>query len=493
MVNSVMERNLEQVQDSVSKIQNPKIDNKQDGLKLFFSFDIVNSSHYKEVESKNWVATITDLISALNEKVKNEIKYAFPWRVMGDEIVFVVPVNDLQTLREDVDLIFQILSKDLKKIKRNVVSMGKNNRNSYADNLLSFKASAWIAYTTGFNRNVADAQVAQNSIDFSTNIFTTYEFYNNQILCEFLGNDIDAGFRISKFTHREHLCVSFELAYILSLDKNYERWLHIMSYKKLKGVWDNHLYPIIWYFNEDLANSVSFKSSFCYDEAADDEILSCFFDIDDFRNRNFGFLDNKMFTDVSFAFEKLIRDNNLMAKIDFLKKYDEKNYHQTKVSYKDNYDEFHLAVVCFNLNKEILVLHRKDKDSWEFGCCKSRFDSQISNVAEDYYKCLGIQLKLITDSGREDCQPEPLAIYSIKKSDKIKKGIIIIGQICDSVDLDTIKSHVEKSPRYDRCILLKKDDLEGFVKTHEGCLVTDFKSTFLKAIDRIEEIERMKN
>lgn len=474
--------------NEINKLNEIKLDNRQEGLKLFFSFDIVNSSHYKEVNPKNWVTIITDLISTLNAKVMDEVNYAFPWRVIGDEIIFVVPINDLKTLRENVDIIFRILSKDLKEIKNNIISMDPDKRNPYADNLLSFKASAWIAYTTSRDGNNKDNHISSTIADYSTNnIFTTYELYNNHILCEFLGNDIDAGFRISKFTHKEHLCVSFELAYILSMDKNYKCWLHIMTYQNLKGVWDNHLYPIVWYFNEDTVNSLHFDDSFGYDEAANDEILRCYFNIDNFQKINFSFLNSKMFTDVSFAFEKLIQDNNLISKMDFLKKYDKENYHQTKVSYKDNYDEFHIAVVCFTSNNEILVLHRKDKDSWEFGCCKSRFDSQISDEAKRYYGDLGIPLELVTDTEREDCQPEPLAIYSITNLDKIKKGIILIGQISETVDWDNIKSRIKDSDRYDQFKLLTTSDLGEFLIQNEGRLVTDFKSTFLKAINRIEK------
>lgn len=62
---------------------------------------------------------------------------------------------------------------------------------------------------------------------------------------EFLGNDIDIGFRIKENTQKRRFIISYELAYILSKNIDYLMNIHIITYKCLKGVWQNRLYSII--------------------------------------------------------------------------------------------------------------------------------------------------------------------------------------------------------------------------------------------------------
>ena len=57
-------------------------------------------------------------------------------------------------------------------------------------NVLSLKAAAWIALVSEYS----------NEERFSENIFEKYDIDGKNNFYEFLGNDIDAGFRISKFT-----------------------------------------------------------------------------------------------------------------------------------------------------------------------------------------------------------------------------------------------------------------------------------------------------
>lgn len=85
---------------------------------------------------------------------------------------------------------------------------------------------------------------------------------NNIIFCpnsssqkheiDFLGSDIDLGFRISKFSHQNVLTLDAKLTYLLlhhkeTIKKEIEDCLKIVDYQMLKGVWRNHKYPIIWY------------------------------------------------------------------------------------------------------------------------------------------------------------------------------------------------------------------------------------------------------
>lgn len=58
------------------------------------------------------------------------------------------------------------------------------------------------------------------------------------------------------------MAISFELAYILSKDTDYLKNIYIITYKSLKGIWQNRMYPIIWYHDPKYAENVQFEDSF---------------------------------------------------------------------------------------------------------------------------------------------------------------------------------------------------------------------------------------
>ena len=94
------------------------------------------------------------------------------------------------------------------------------------------------------------------------NLLERYKLREGYGLIEFLGNDIDAGFRIKKETENRRMVISFELAYILAKDTDYLKNIHIITYKTLRGIWQNRLYPIIWYHDPKYAENIQFEDSF---------------------------------------------------------------------------------------------------------------------------------------------------------------------------------------------------------------------------------------
>lgn len=77
--------------------------------KLFFSFDIVNSTVYK-ANTVNWPIIIKGLLDYIRRCVQREadLQGASLWRVIGDEMVFVYQIIDKRELYPAVDAIFRI-------------------------------------------------------------------------------------------------------------------------------------------------------------------------------------------------------------------------------------------------------------------------------------------------------------------------------------------------------------------------------------------------
>lgn len=450
-------------------------DDSEHGLKLFFSLDIVNSSHFKEIAENNWAEIITDLMNYIVAQYLEINSFAFPWRVIGDELIFVVPVKSLDLLRKDVHSFYEFFKNRVPVILKKVQEKREQgDYNTYSFNMLSFKACAWIAYTVDFD-TPSEKLIDNLKKVRSYNVSKQYNFCREQNLLEFLGNDIDAGFRISRFTRRDHFCVSFELAYLLSKETEYFKRLHIISYQKLKGVWDNKWYPIIWYHDNEVARC-KFEDSFRYYEPDGDELILSCLNIDDYRIKHFGFLGEDMF-EVSSAFERIIDGNLLKEKINFLEKYDADNPSRNAIRIKDNHDEFHIAVVCINNDSKALILHRKDKNRWEFGCCKSSSNKALQSVAvEEYRRQYGIEIEVVIDCGREDQQPIPIALYSLQNDSKIKKGLIFLAKLSESQSV-----LLQADSRYDDYKFISEEEIKEFEDANKGNLIKDFSATLYRA------------
>jgi len=108
-------------------------------------------------------------------------------------------------------------------------------------------------------------------------------YQNNAKECfrEYYGNDIDAGYRLGKYSRSDRMILSFELAYLL--EKFGEgKYLHIIAYESLKGIWRNRLYPIIWYYRpKDVIKDLqaSFDKTFTYDAACNDPLVEKYLDV----------------------------------------------------------------------------------------------------------------------------------------------------------------------------------------------------------------------
>lgn len=187
----------------------------RDEVILFFSFDVVNSSMYKEINYYGWSKVLDQLFKEVQKRVINGIDNVELWRVLGDEIIFLVRINDEELLFEEVKIIYQILLDSIRELKNGKLFeklnyFEKRERELMKlQNVLSLQATAWIALV----RESADGS---EDTDDSENIFVKYTTPKNYQIFEFLGNDIDAGFRISKQTRASKMVLSFELAYILS-------------------------------------------------------------------------------------------------------------------------------------------------------------------------------------------------------------------------------------------------------------------------------------
>ena len=153
-----------------------------------------------------------------------------------------------------------------------------------------------------------------------------------------------------------------ELAKLLSDRTDYLSRLHIITYKSLKGVWKNRLYPIIWYHN-NIRTNLLFDESFYYDETENNQLSKDYF-IN--RENNQGNIASYMFLDVSKALSKIIKDQNLDDKIKKIQEIISETDTDTDTrvleeEFDDRLLEFHCAAVCCDIEKRKVLIVKRNK------------------------------------------------------------------------------------------------------------------------------------
>lgn len=490
--------------EAQSNFNNETIEKKEQDyyprVNLFFSFDIVNSTMYKSITG-NWPLIIRQLLEDIRSTVFkiSDLSTCSLWRVIGDEMIFVMPIYSTEELVIVVDSIFEVTQKISRRLKLGKFFdslVGQSIQKADIELLkfqtpLSIKAAAWIAI---INEKV---EFPYECIKFNYSASS-----QNQTITEYLGRDIDAGFRLKSYTQDRRLIVSYELAYLLAkYGKTNE--LFIMDYVRLKGVWNETLYPIIWYYDAEIIKNIchntsadmrkaEFSNSFRYDETDKNEIVNKYFtrskqNTHDVTHTEYR-LAESMFK-VESALEKILEDRCLREKIEYIQELLKKQIIRTTVKAYSEPLEVHCAVVCCDVEKrKVMIMHRgKDHstnpEKWEFGCAKlSSEKSFISSIVEYYKETYGVDIELVLDERRKEKQPIPLAVYELESRNNLKKGIIFVAKVINSIDSKDFRA--EKS--HDSIKWIGQEDIAKY-KTNA---VSDFDSTLNKVFDNFDEIFR---
>ncbi len=146
-------------------------------------------------------------------QIINEISV---WKCMGDELIYSTKVDSYEEVYNKI-LVFL---KTLRSYDERACNCG-----SVSKKQLRLKGTAW---TAGFPIRNREIEIRGTGADY-------------------LGPDMDIGFRIAQHTYPGFLCVSMDLAYLLGQHSTpHQLTAFIVGWATLKGVWNNKPYPIIW-------------------------------------------------------------------------------------------------------------------------------------------------------------------------------------------------------------------------------------------------------
>lgn len=431
MLQSVVD-SLEKIKDSIRTVTSSI---NEEELILFLSFDLVNSTEYKSRNYNSWFPVLIEITERIKELVLKKIEHSQMWRSIGDEIVFIVNITNYNQLESAVQNSFSILNEVIKEIQTGeILNKGKftvEEKNMFIyQNVLSLKATSWIALVSKTSDVTKENKGVQNLM-----YMYNHDTRNGIPTYEFQGNDIDTGFRLTKYTRNGRLVLSLELAYLLSQNQLLDDNVNIITYKKLKGIWNEKMYPVIWYHDSEVT-SCKLDDSFAYDEYYTDDIIKEYLDKE---------FENIRLTDKNTTFKKIakiVSDKNMDVKIKRIKNYLEKENKTKMLMDSANILEVHAVSVCVDFqSRQVLMFKRKNEceffgGKWDFGCCSIKTGQSFSeNLTKDYKAMFNIDIEVL----------DPIKEYKFQDDNKKTiPGIRFLAKVEDASELEINTEEYEK-------------------------------------------------
>lgn len=218
-------------------------------LRLFMSVDIAGSTEFKtrnrdpklpDYWPRIYQSFLQEFPAKLFEAVRESAESAKVdivvdiWKLLGDEIVFDAQVADPRETALITQSFYSVLHSGDAAWRR--------------DHGLRLKGTAFTAEFPNENKHILVGEYTDGRLDGR----------------DFIGPDIDLGFRIAKVARPGRLVVSMDLADILSqADWDYLFEFHWVGWEQFKGVYSDRPYPVIWITTDLKPHIYPWEQHFC--------------------------------------------------------------------------------------------------------------------------------------------------------------------------------------------------------------------------------------
>lgn len=411
------------------------------GVFLFFSFDLSDSTAFKTEHPSLWSNVFTNFYSQIlmqfgvenyksqDSEYDDSSCIRKLWKLIGDEVLLYVEIHDLKQLYAQVSSVYNALRTLLDKIADKVAAELSPSHCATACLSHCQDIRHVITSTLGIKTTVWIAQCSEGSDKRSNIIYYPITPESNLERVDFLGRDIDEGFRLAKYAAKNKLILSPLLGWLIwkgaQSDPDKEKIVNsnfkITAFAPMKGVWRNRNVPIVMFHQ-------SFET---FDEILEYDELN----LDTYQNiKEAGF--DSFLTDKRFEIKRL---DSILRNVH---RYDEAEqiYQFLNTPRVDTVQatlispiqEIHIACIAFSSDGKILV-HSDSEHGYGFGSVKNRYgfeESSWKRVCEQgYYNKYKIKLSIPE-------LPIPVATYHYDKKalgGSIHAfGLIIIGEFDES-------------------------------------------------------------
>jgi len=229
---------------------------------LFWSFDLVGSTALKakSFETFHWVDVIRDFYHQCEALLQRlGVEDARVWKYIGDEVLFYRRIVQPAQIEDTVRAIFRGLD-------GYTTELATSTKYAEVVPYVSIKAFAWLVPVMSY---VHAAGANDEFADVAGSIRGDDQIIEENGRIDFLGPNIDAGFRLAQFARKKQLVLSGALAAYLVESRASENNLRIADFAALKGVAGGALYPGIWYRE----NWGTIARDFTYEERHTDPLV----------------------------------------------------------------------------------------------------------------------------------------------------------------------------------------------------------------------------
>lgn len=204
--------------------------------RLFLSVDMAGATEFKTrfkgEDAEGWLAIFRNFFSNFPLMFAGQIGFEFldddvtpaidVWKVMGDELLFVAEPKSAEEL---IGVLLALLR-----------TLRIYEEKHFQSLPLRLKGAAWLADVDGRNIQI---EVPELSSGAGAHV-------------DYIGPDIDLGFRISKFARPACLTISLDVLETALGAKSSDRVAtYLMGREPLKGVLFGRPYPILWLLDAD--------------------------------------------------------------------------------------------------------------------------------------------------------------------------------------------------------------------------------------------------
>lgn len=412
-------------------------------LFLFVSFDIFNSTKLK-YSNHEWF----EIIKVLLNETFNGTRF---WKFNGDEIIFYYPINNLlymiQIIESCYEKLFQLRT-DFEKINKNIL----------------IKGTIWLAR-------------ANNALEDDYNKKIKLDDYY-----EFVGRNIDEGFRLTKHSSVQRIVVDPKIVYLLleALDvlnhrnitytDNFSKSIlndssegeirqlkrtvdsiHFIGCTRCKGVWGDNPYPIFWFYKDS-------------DNSQNDHYNEYFDGVHIWDKRFDKITENDYRSKIGQIFE-IVNEEDEFQRIKQLL-----SMHGTVKKPFDKKPNLYYMVACYSPNSgKVLIGKRSPKRNhlrnvWDFGNVKYQNTNVIGTIKQDYLNVFGIDISLELDAHR-GYNIKPFGYCTIYRNCKPHNCLLCFAKInesglSDEQILDKIRKTILSKDLYTEVNFVSANDVE---------------------------------
>lgn len=412
-INSVLSdiiKNLKETNDN--KDYDKSIESKK-GIYIFISFDLVNSTLFKSRHMKKWPKFISSFyetvmsqfaVGRFRESSRNVADDEMQrtggfhlWKLIGDEVLLYHKVVSKEELYKTI---LHINDKRTKLIEESINRYAELNPQENKEECrhlfyqyFEVKTTVWIGSCAGAAEKV--------SADYPNLVYDSMTYSNEDTdsnsQLDFLGPDIDEGFRLCAYAEKRQMIVSPKLVYLLLLayENNVDNInvfnlnFRIVNYVAMKGVWENRLYPIIMFCQCDLDKKTALDQwkNIYVDIVRKEEMLSML----------------EVFREQEKSLKELTPYTNGLWK-------------------KKPKFEFHISSLCYDKKQNKFWIANHPSHGWSFGCTQiTQNTNYFEYVSQIYLKKYGLQIQI-------DDSNHILSFYSVNRdaTSEIILGVVIL-------------------------------------------------------------------